>query len=188
MPLIRCTCGAEILLIPDINEMNNAIINHIKEHKNMALSNGKRGITPSQIERILVAQILTKASEQHWRCRPKKTKREEAGVDITTRSRAEFDNRTKKRKKEKATSDWFSRRKKGISSWKHRQFTRNYPTQAASLMENALISATLCGLSATKHKWPKKRKGDKVFWSINVLRWWRVRGDLNPCPSAFFRE
>ena len=64
MPIIRCTCGAEILLIPDINEMNNAIINHIKEHKKTALTKGKEGISPNKIERILVAQTLRKASEK----------------------------------------------------------------------------------------------------------------------------
>ena len=34
MPLVRCTCGAKILLVPDLAAMNRALKNHITEHKN----------------------------------------------------------------------------------------------------------------------------------------------------------
>jgi hypothetical protein len=47
----------------------------------------------------LVAQILKKASEQHWSCLPKKPKKGGARVEITTRGRADFHNSTEKRKK-----------------------------------------------------------------------------------------
>ena len=48
IPLIKCTCGAEILLVPDIKEMNKAIINHIKEHKKTALTKGKEAFHPTK--------------------------------------------------------------------------------------------------------------------------------------------
>jgi hypothetical protein len=33
MPIFNCSCGIEILIIPDIHEMNRAIKNHLIEHK-----------------------------------------------------------------------------------------------------------------------------------------------------------
>jgi hypothetical protein len=33
MPIIRCVCGYEILVLPDLKAMNRAIENHLAEHK-----------------------------------------------------------------------------------------------------------------------------------------------------------
>jgi hypothetical protein len=33
MPVFNCTCGAKILIVPDIDEMNKAIEEHLAEHK-----------------------------------------------------------------------------------------------------------------------------------------------------------
>jgi hypothetical protein len=33
MPIYRCSCGAEILIVPDLNKMIQAISNHLVEHK-----------------------------------------------------------------------------------------------------------------------------------------------------------
>ncbi len=33
MPLVRCICGSEILVVPDLKAMNCAIKNHVAEHK-----------------------------------------------------------------------------------------------------------------------------------------------------------
>ena len=33
MPIFKCSCGIEILIIPDMPEMNKAIKAHITEHK-----------------------------------------------------------------------------------------------------------------------------------------------------------
>ncbi len=33
MPIYRCSCGKEILIIPDLNQMALAISNHLGEHK-----------------------------------------------------------------------------------------------------------------------------------------------------------
>jgi len=33
MPIVRCVCGFEILVVPDLKAMNRAIKNHVAEHK-----------------------------------------------------------------------------------------------------------------------------------------------------------
>jgi hypothetical protein len=33
MPVFICPCGAKILIVPDLAEMNKAIENHLAEHK-----------------------------------------------------------------------------------------------------------------------------------------------------------
>jgi hypothetical protein len=33
MPIARCTCGFEILVVPDLKAMNRAINNHLASHK-----------------------------------------------------------------------------------------------------------------------------------------------------------
>jgi hypothetical protein len=33
MPIFNCSCGAKILVIPDLQEMEKAIKNHLIEHK-----------------------------------------------------------------------------------------------------------------------------------------------------------
>jgi|WetSurMetagenome_2_1015567.scaffolds.fasta_scaffold373743_2 hypothetical protein len=40
LPVIECTCGAEILLVPDVKAMAEAVEHHVSEHqKNHGLSN-----------------------------------------------------------------------------------------------------------------------------------------------------
>lgn len=51
MPLVRCTCGAKILLVPDLAAMNRAIKNHLTEHKKAN-------------EQFLIEQIFKLASKQ----------------------------------------------------------------------------------------------------------------------------
>jgi hypothetical protein len=33
MPIFSCSCGAKILIVPDVPAMNKAIKNHIRQHK-----------------------------------------------------------------------------------------------------------------------------------------------------------
>lgn len=33
MPIIKCVCGAKLLVVPDLKAMNAAIRNHVTEHK-----------------------------------------------------------------------------------------------------------------------------------------------------------
>jgi len=64
MPLIRCLCGAAILLVPDIRAMKRAVENHIDEHNKMNQKTRKGYIPPAKVRKILVEQVLEKASEQ----------------------------------------------------------------------------------------------------------------------------
>lgn len=34
MPIIKCVCGFEILVVPDLKAMDQAIENHVANHKN----------------------------------------------------------------------------------------------------------------------------------------------------------
>ena len=63
--LIMCECGMEILLIPDVQEMDRAIFNHAEWHA------GKKEKDPEkakavfeQIQNYLVKQVLEAASRE----------------------------------------------------------------------------------------------------------------------------
>lgn len=51
LPLIKCKCGYEILLLPDQKAMNKAIKTHLATHPKTQIK---------QIEQDLIAQILAK--------------------------------------------------------------------------------------------------------------------------------
>ena len=51
MPIVMCTCGAKILVVPDLAAMNRAIKNHLAEHKNAD-------------EQFLIKQILKVATNK----------------------------------------------------------------------------------------------------------------------------
>lgn len=61
-PLVKCDCGAEILLLPDLREMNRAIEAHVAEHRKQK---GLMRIAESnQVNQLLVQLSLIKASER----------------------------------------------------------------------------------------------------------------------------
>jgi hypothetical protein len=63
LPVIRCSCGAEILLVPNVTKMNDAIEAHIFEHTKK-LKNAKEA--EAEAERVrsdLITKVLEKASE-----------------------------------------------------------------------------------------------------------------------------
>jgi hypothetical protein len=62
MPTIRCVCGTELLVVPDLNAMNRAVENHIAKHKKMIKNGGKGQMAPSMLRLFLIRQILTAAS------------------------------------------------------------------------------------------------------------------------------
>lgn len=62
MPLIKCECGYNILLIPDLKAMNKAITNHLQEHAKREYNTTERSIKQNRIEDDLIQQILTKTS------------------------------------------------------------------------------------------------------------------------------
>jgi hypothetical protein len=63
LPLIKCECGAEILLIPDLESMSQAIENHIGEHINKAEQPATADCA-NQIREHLITQVFEKASKQ----------------------------------------------------------------------------------------------------------------------------
>jgi len=63
LPLIRCECGAEILLIPDLKAMGAAIEEHALEHMNKQEDTTKAEAEGERIRELLIAQVLSKASE-----------------------------------------------------------------------------------------------------------------------------
>jgi hypothetical protein len=60
LPVIICKCGYEILFLPDLKAMSQAIEKHILEHK----KNGATDAEANRIELDLIAQILNKAADE----------------------------------------------------------------------------------------------------------------------------
>ena len=56
---IRCACGKEILLLPDLAAMNRAIKNHVAEHKKAGDDSGRL----DSLEEFLTHQVLILTSE-----------------------------------------------------------------------------------------------------------------------------
>ena len=61
MPTVRCVCGYEILVVPDLKAMNQAIKNHVAEHK--MTSDGSRRILVGSLREFLTEQVLIVASK-----------------------------------------------------------------------------------------------------------------------------
>ncbi|MGD0644737.1 MAG: hypothetical protein ABSA75_07520 [Candidatus Bathyarchaeia archaeon] len=64
LPIINCECGAEILLLPDLQAMNRAIKAHVAEHKKKR-RNAPRKITSRNISQLLSQLSLLKISSQN---------------------------------------------------------------------------------------------------------------------------
>ena len=58
MPIVKCGCGFEILVVPDLKAMNRAIKNHVAEHKQVDYA-----LLTDSLEEFLTEQILTAASK-----------------------------------------------------------------------------------------------------------------------------
>ncbi len=61
-PLIKCECGAEILLVPTLELMSQAIEAHVEEHKQKEPNKTNAEATAERIRKLLIAQVLEKAS------------------------------------------------------------------------------------------------------------------------------
>ena len=65
LPIIKCECGTEILLLPDLQAMNQAINTHVNEHIKKG-RNAKRDVhTSGDISQLLSQLSLKKISEQN---------------------------------------------------------------------------------------------------------------------------
>ncbi len=59
MPIVRCLCGSETLVLPDLKAMSIAIQNHVTEHKQ-----ARDGLdTIEVLAEFLTEQVLTVASK-----------------------------------------------------------------------------------------------------------------------------
>jgi hypothetical protein len=63
MPIVKCVCGAEILVLPDLKAMKNAIKNHVAEHKQA--SSPKWISKLGSLEEFLTEQILIEATKMN---------------------------------------------------------------------------------------------------------------------------
>ncbi len=62
--LIMCECGMGILLIPDVQEMDRAIVNHAEWHAGKEKDPEKAKAVFEQIQNYLVKQVLEAASRE----------------------------------------------------------------------------------------------------------------------------
>src|SRR4030042_777292 len=53
LPIIKCECGAEILLLPDLQAMNRAIKAHVTEHRKKVRNAKRNVINSSNISQLL---------------------------------------------------------------------------------------------------------------------------------------
>jgi len=60
---IQCECGKQILLIPDVKAMAQAIRNHASEHKDVQKDRQKAKSEANRIEDLLTTQVLEKISK-----------------------------------------------------------------------------------------------------------------------------
>lgn len=61
-PTLRCLCGAEILVVPDLKAMDQAIKNHLSEHEKTTAGKDK-AVAIGVLEQYLTEQVLTVASK-----------------------------------------------------------------------------------------------------------------------------
>ncbi len=52
MPIFKCSCGAGILIVPDLPEMNKTINEHMIEHKR---------VTGQQLKEEIIIQLIIKS-------------------------------------------------------------------------------------------------------------------------------
>jgi len=63
LPIIKCSCGAEILLVPNVKKMNEAIEAHILEHTKK-IKDAKEAEAESECVRSdLIIKVLEKAGD-----------------------------------------------------------------------------------------------------------------------------
>ena len=64
MPLIKCECGTEILLLPDLKAMDRAIQAHVARHRKKG-NDSSKAATSRRVSELLPQLSLQKASECH---------------------------------------------------------------------------------------------------------------------------
>jgi len=62
LPTMRCLCGAEILVVPDLKAMDQAIKNHLSEHEKTSAGKDK-AVAIGVLEQYLIEQVLIVAKQ-----------------------------------------------------------------------------------------------------------------------------
>jgi hypothetical protein len=62
MPTVRCVCGVEILVVPDLKAMNRAIKKHVAEHRK-AIDGSERILALDSLTQFLTEQVLIVTSK-----------------------------------------------------------------------------------------------------------------------------
>jgi hypothetical protein len=63
LPIVKCLCGAEILLVPDVRLMSKSIEAHVQKHKKK-IKNPKQAETEAKrIRDYLIIQVFNKANQ-----------------------------------------------------------------------------------------------------------------------------
>lgn len=63
LPVIECSCGAQILLVPNVKKMSAAIEAHIVEHIKKIKDAKKAEVEAERIRDDLITKVLEMASE-----------------------------------------------------------------------------------------------------------------------------
>jgi hypothetical protein len=63
IPLIKCSCGAEILLVPNVKLMSGAIEAHAQEHTKKIKGAKNAEAEAERVREELIAKVLNKACE-----------------------------------------------------------------------------------------------------------------------------
>lgn len=61
LPVIRCSCGAEILLVPNVKKMGETIENHADSHKQKVKDPEEAEAEAERVRNDLIVKILEKA-------------------------------------------------------------------------------------------------------------------------------
>jgi hypothetical protein len=62
--IIKCICGFELLLVPDVKKMSDAIEAHLEEHKQKIRNSKASEAETERIRDYLITQVFEEASKQ----------------------------------------------------------------------------------------------------------------------------
>ncbi len=64
LPTIKCICGQEILIVPDLKAMSEAIRNHLLKHKHGQEDRRKAAVEWAVAEKMLIEQLYEFAIDE----------------------------------------------------------------------------------------------------------------------------